>query len=396
MKKALTFFLVFTATAAFVFVLVVGPNYSAFKSLFTNTDGMAEGSEFVENTFSLKRLTEFIGEHPEFVSIVSYNVEHPDSGIFYGEHLPRTMGTLGNLFLLIEYERQISEGILSADEEINMAEVERYALPEINQNDHKGTIEFLNKLDGPVTLDHAMQAVLQFRSLALADYFWFRLGEENLRALMDSLALPNTEMPVPFSGIYTVIHPKLVTHPTDARQHFNDLNEIPRKELFSRMIDAARYYAEHEEAQFNRKKLMESKRLAMSFIEERDALAFFPKTTARDITDVLYKLWHNELLSPEISQAVKEKLRWSMNSDPIQRSFRDYGALYDNRMGMLSGLDFGTSIYDGHTSVQAVFFDELPVAFWLHMSANHMQEDYQQRLIWGPALYETTKAQTEQ
>lgn len=56
----------------------------------------------------------------------------------------------------------------------------------------------------------------------------------------------------------------------------------------------------------------------------------------------------------------------------------------------MSGIDFGTSIYDGHTSAQAVFFDKLPVAFWLHLSANHMQEDYQQRLIWDPALYETT------
>lgn len=26
----------------------------------------------------------------------------------------------------------------------------------------------------------------------------------------------------------------------------------------------------------------------------------------------------------------------------------------------------------------------------LHFPANHMQEDYQQRLIWDPALYETT------
>ncbi|MDZ7756370.1 hypothetical protein [Rhodohalobacter sp.] len=48
------------------------------------------------------------------------------------------------------------------------------------------------------------------------------------------------------------------------------------------------------------------------------------------------------------------------------------------------------STYDGHTSVQAVFFDRLPVGFWVHMSANYMQEDYQQRLIWDPALYETT------
>ena len=41
--------------------------------------------------------------------------------------------------------------------------------------------------------------------------------------------------------------------------------------------------------------------------------------------------------------------------DSMKRSFKDYGAFYDTRMGMLSGIDFGTSAYDDHTSVQAIF-----------------------------------------
>jgi hypothetical protein len=133
----------------------------------------------------------------------------------------------------------------------------------------------------------------------------------------------------------------------------------------------------------------------MSFIEERNSLKFFPQTTAADITDLLARLWRNEIISAEVSEAVKDKMSWAFNADGIQRSFTDYGAFYDARMGMLSGIDYGTSIYDDHTSVQAVFFDKLPVAFWLHMSANHMQEDYQQRLIWDPALFETTLEQIE-
>ena len=53
--------------------MVIGANYSAFKSLFANSDGMTEGAEYIENTF-LKTLTEFIGKKPEYVSIVSFNV----------------------------------------------------------------------------------------------------------------------------------------------------------------------------------------------------------------------------------------------------------------------------------------------------------------------------------
>ncbi|HBQ61789.1 MAG TPA: hypothetical protein DD671_19825, partial [Balneolaceae bacterium] len=109
--------------------------------------------------------------------------------------------------------------------------------------------------------------------------------------------------------------------------------------------------------------------------------------------DLMARLLRKEVISAEVSEQIMAKLRWPMGSEPIARSFEDYGAIYDNRMGLLAGIDFGTSTYDGHTSVQAIFFDQLPVGFWVHMSANHMQEDFQQRLIWDPALYETTLQQ---
>jgi len=376
--------------------MVIGLNYSAFESLFTNRDGMADGSEYIENTYSLKTLTEFISEKPEFVSIVSFNVNNPDSGIYYGADIPRTMGALGNIFLLIEYERQVAEGILNPYELVALDEIEKYLLPQINQNAHEGAMAFLKKNETPITNDEAMQAMVQFNSLAIADYFWFKLGLENLRALMDSLALPNTEMPVPFSGIYTVLAPNLTpTASEEATINLQAKSSMKRDSLFSQMIEIAREYELVDSFSSMRIDIMEKDRIDMSFIEERDALTLFPQTTASDITNLLTRLLKNEIISPEVSEAVKAKMGWALNSDSMQRSFSDYGAIYDGRMGMLSGLDFGTSIYDGHTSVQAVFFDKLPVAFWLHMSANHMQEDYQQRLIWDPALYETTVQQIE-
>jgi hypothetical protein len=377
--------------------MVIGFNYSAFKSLFANADGMADGAEYIENTYSLKTLTEFIGEKPEFVSIVSFNVNDPDSGIFYGPEIPRTMGALSNIFLLIEYERQVADGELDPDDLVGLDEIEKYLLPQVNQNAHEGAMAFLTEDESAITNDEAMRAMVQFNSLAIADYFWFKLGEENIRALMDSLALSNTEMPIPFSGIYISLNREislLVIEPYDE----NDLIltvDSSRSFNHELMLDVAFEYHMFEESSSKVKKYFEENRLNMSFIEERNSLKFFPQTTAADITDLLARLWRNEIISAEVSEAVKDKMSWAFNADGIQRSFTDYGAFYDARMGMLSGIDYGTSIYDDHTSVQAVFFDKLPVAFWLHMSANHMQEDYQQRLIWDPALFETTLEQIE-
>lgn len=396
MKRALIFLAVFVAVAVATYALVIIPNYSAFKTLYANNDGMRDGYEYIESTYSLKTLTEFIGEKPEFFSIVSYNVNDPDSGIYYNPDELSTLGAMGNLFLLIEYERQIENGLLDPDALVDLEEIEKYLLPQINQNAHEGAMEYLTAEEVPVTNDNAMRAMLEYNSLALSDYFWFKLGEDNLRALMDSLSLETTEMPVPFSGYYSVIAPHISpTVSADARENLDYFTEMSRDSMFAEMIETAYTFINDAQQNAMRKQFIEDERLAMSFIEERDALQLLPHTTAREITGLLTQLLNNEIINEEVSTGVKNKLRWPMDSEPIKRSFSDYGAIYDNRMGMLSGIDFGTSIYDGHTSVQAVFFDDLPVAFFIHLSSNHMQEDYQQRLIWDPALFETTIEQIE-
>ncbi|MBD3615306.1 MAG: serine hydrolase [Gracilimonas sp.] len=380
MKRALKFLLVFLTAAAAVFAMVIGLNYSGFKTLFENKRGMAEGSQYIENTYSLKGLAQFVGEHPEWVSITSYNVNNPDSGIYYQAEMPRALGATSNLFLLIEYERQVAEGMLDPAEVINLEEIKQFALPEISENNHQKLVEEFE--DGTAPLDDVVLAMLQNSDLVAADYLWFRLGEENIRAVMDTLNMPETSRPLPFSGMYITINPSL-----------NDTSKLDESNFSSfaeRAIDETLKLKNDPDYNQKIKEQFKDDRLSITFMQERDALAYFPRATTNQLTALMAELLDNNIISQSVSEQVKQKLRWPMGSEPIARSFEDYGAIYDNRMGLLGGIDFGTSIYDGHTSVQAIFFDQLPVGFWVHMSANHMQEDYQQRLIWDPALYETT------
>lgn len=381
MKRALKFFLVILAVVLFVFSLVIGLNYSGFKTLFQNEKGMAEGSQYIENTYSLKGLTQFIGEHPEWVSITSFNVNEPDSGIYFQPDIPRTLGATANLFLLIEYERQVAEGLLDPAEEVTLKEINTFALPEISQNNHNKLIEAFDNQSAP--LDDVVIAMLQNSDLVSADYIWFKLGEENIRSLIDILDVSEKALPLPFSGMYTRINPSL--------SDTSNLREIDFSEFSEQAIDLGNRIKDDPDYNQQLKNQFNKDRLSLTFMEERDALAYFPQATTNELANFMLRLYNNEVISEEVSENVKQKLRWPMGSDPIARSFEDYGAIYDNRMGLLGGIDFGTSIYDGHTSVQAVFFDRLPVGFWVHMSANYMQEDYQQRLIWDPALYETTQ-----
>lgn len=373
--------LVFVGVIAGIYLLVIGPNYSAWQTLRENQGGMAEGVEFVENTYSLKGLTNFIARHPEYVSITSYNMDHPDSGIYFQSNVPRSLGTTANLFLLIEYERQVEEGILDPSEIISRSEIEKFTLPDISQNSHESFLDAIGAKQ--VTLDEILSATIEHNDLAASDYVWFRLGENNIRNLIANLGLPKESTPLPFSGMYITINPAL-----------SDTSGFHSGDLSSFEFESIQNAGNLSEDKGFRKRVrdqFDEDRLSLTFMKERDALTYFPKATTKDLAELMASLLKKEIISENVSERVLEKLRWPLGADPmIKSSFEDYGAVYDNRMGMLSGIDFGTSIYDGHTSVQAVFFDQLPVAFWMHMSSNHMNKDFQQRLIWDPALYETT------
>ena len=344
---------------------------------------MREGYEYVEKTFSLKGLAEFVGEHPEYMSVVSFNVNQPDSGIYYGADIPRAQGAMSNLFLIMEYERQVLAKEIDPSQEVDVADIERLFLPQISESAHNSSLEALEILseDGNLTLDEVVATMVETNGLALSDYVWFKLGKENIFNLMSRLDLKITEPPLPFSGLDLSIQPTISDTTTPAS--------------YEEVIDLAKRFNTDDTFNSETKELFRDERLNLSFIQEKDALAEFPQTTAMEMATLMAELQKEELISKAVSKAVKEKLKWVFGGEAIKRSFSNYGAIYDNRMGMLSGIDFGTSIYDGHTSAQAVFFDQLPVAFFIHLSANHMQEDYQQRLIWDPALYETTIKEIE-
>jgi len=375
LKSIIKFLSLFFVSAVFIFGIVFGLGWEGFQTLFQNEEGLAEGSEWIEKTFSLKGLTEYIAENPQHVSVVSFNVNDPDSGIFYNAETPRTMGALQNLLLLIEYERQAELGQIDPEKTVTPNELTPYLLPGIGESNHREALKNIPPDEnGYLKTDKLVGAMVQYNDPAIADWLWFQLGKEHVLNLPALLNLNHTDAPLPYSGIYLGISP-----------HYegDSLNQRI-------MIEAAQKYAGDEAFHAKIKQLFREEGLGLTFMEERDALSRFPQTQPKEFARLMARIQREELISEAVSRRIKEKLGWVMQSQNIADSFESYGAMYDNRMGLLNGADFGTSAYDEHTSAQAVFFDRLPVGFWIHMSANHMQEDFQQRLIWDPALFETT------
>lgn len=390
--RLLKFVAVFLVTAIIIFGLVLGLNWKAFKTFLDNRESMMEGAELVTSASSLSTLVDFIESHPEYVSVASKVITAPDSAFYYQENRPRVMGASANIFILLAGAMEIEAGSMSADEPVLWADITRYQLPDVHQSDHEqafNTAKARGWIDdkNSISIDRALRLLAEFNSLALADYFWWRINPHTWEQIRQELELHQTELPLPYSGLYQAIAPGLQEQ--DVPAILSQWQEAPSDEWREYVTGLSEVYRSESAARESVRELLASERLGSTFMEERDAMILFPKTTAAEMLQVLEKLWNDEAVSPEVSRMVKGWMRWPMETQRgVRNDFEDYGALYDSRMGLLNGFDFGTSAYTGDVTVQAVFFDQLPIAFWFHMSSNHMHQDFQQRLIIDPAFIE--------
>lgn len=395
MARLFKFFAAFFVTAIVIFGATLAFNWDAFNTFYDNRDAMVEGSQWVEETYSLRGLSYYIDQNPDHVSIVSRVIETPDSTIRFMENVKRPMGTTANFFILLATADMIESGEVSADSPVSWNAVTNHQLPGVNRSEHEQSYDaasergWLNNND-ELSLDNAMRLLAEFNTLSLADELWWQIGRDRWEAMADTLAIKNTDMPLPYSGLYITISPEIRGMEASDIYDFELVKE-PQAYRDS-VIERADNFLNDPEFRENTLTYMEENRLGNTFMQERDALALFPKTTASEITTLLEDLVKDDLISPGVSRRVKEWMKWPMERQSgIKRDFTNYGAIYDNRMGLLNGIDFGTSKYTGDTTVQAVFFDRIQIAFWFHMSSNHMHQDFQQRLIFDPAMIEQMK-----
>lgn len=394
MKRFLKLLGVFLGVAIVVLGIVIGLSWEAVKTTFKNQEGLAEGSEWVEKTYSLKGLSEFIGSHPGNVSIVSYTLNKPDSGIYYQADRRRTMGGLVNLLYIIEYVHQVESGILNPESSIAFSELDKYDLPDVKEGVHEDVREFWQAQgwidEGSIKLKYLAHTLAEFNDPILSDYFYYKLGRSQLRQLYETLDLTATNRPLPYIGYYITINPSITNK--SPKEHLDSLQKLPRKD-FERIVRInAKKYINNSSSRSRIRKQFRRNGLPLSFIQQREFNRLLPTTTARQLAHVMEALAKGNLFTYlDLEQKIRGILDWPMQNSQMKQDFVTYGAIYDSRIGILNGVDFGVSEYTNRTYLQCVMFDDLPVGFWFHASSNYMNQDFQQRLIWDPALQETVR-----
>jgi hypothetical protein len=392
--RILKFIGVFLGTLILTFFVVFGFNLDALKTLYNNSGDLQEGQKWVSKATSLKGLTQYIGSNPQHSTIVSRSVSNPDTTIAYRADNPRTMGTLSNFFLIATYARLVENGQIDPNALISLDKTDRFLLPYIDESHHDDAKTALQNRDlvtneGQAPLNELLQVAIIYNDLAISDFLYYKLGQQVINETFDLLELTSTDRPLPFSGLYITLHPDLAKDEFDT--HFEKLSALSKSKFQAKVLNNANRFRTDDAFHNRVTKLFEEEQgLGIGFKERRNILSLFPKSTGQELTELMIQLEQNKLISASVSERIKGMMDWPYQEQGLNNDFEYYGALYDNRLGLLNGIDYGASVYSGEPFGQAVFFDSLQVAFWFHMSSNLMHQDYQQRMMWDPALRQAT------
>jgi hypothetical protein len=397
LMRLLKFAGVFIIVAGILLGFILYVNWDAFRTVYVNRESIAEGSEWVPKTYSVDGLLEYIRLHPEQVSIVSYTVENPDKGIFYGADIPRVYGSSGIALLMAEMYRQAEAGLLNLNDTVPVENISRFVINGIEESSFTNAVRDAEKAgyitgDRQIRLDDLFYLNLVKGNLHVYDYVLVKLGRENLAELIAETGF-GIENPFPFTGLYLMSVGGLFNRSQEEQLQY--LESLDRSSLAGQAWQLTTRYLEDETFRAEVKKFTERRGLNLSFIQMRRLFNLLPRATPRKLAQLMQLVYNQSLINPDISGQVLDKLRWPENRAIVRNTMDVYAAAYDNRMSMLNGVDTGRRTGSETASVQVVMFQDLPVSMWMHMSSNFINQELQRMLISDPAFFDKAASLTD-
>ncbi len=409
--RALSFLLTFLAVAVLVVGSIFWINRDTFLAVFQNRPAILEGSEWVEKTYSLGGLIEFMAEQPQHAAMLSVPFRHvsgtdisasppegygterglapadglaqgrtpePSDGqpIRYRSDLMHPAGTLSNLMLAITYADLVTSGELDPDTQINAERVSSFHIPGLDRRHQQTFRRWKSELPAPPTIDNLVRYLLRHNDPAAGDYLFFFLGPDEVSALTRQLGGGLIEPPVPQFGLrMTALQkPAGLTLP----EHLSALGSMERSVFLEDAVAAAR-------RQWDQPRVVPEASIS-SFQDQRTLHGLYPRLQPDRFADIIASIWQNALISQPVSEILQQLLVRDPEDRLLAPHVRWYAAQFDERMSYLNGWSVAGKTKTPGFRVQIILAVDIPAGLWFHMNSNFMIQDFHNRMFYDPAI----------
>jgi hypothetical protein len=295
---------------------------------------------------------------------------------------PLVLASTMKIVVLAVYADAVVKGDIDPQEEISVADWEKYYLPNTDGGAHIGGLRSVNLESDAlgfardqtvwVTLDDLARIMIHYSGNAATDYLINRLGTENFASILALLDLRCHTMIWPTLGLSLAIYNHENPHPTVeqlkpwvAFVEGGDNSEFARlAELYLR--DRAWRQAQIEFLTSDGPGGGEN--LEEIWAYQVAASQVFPNGCAREYARLMALAATGNLISPQVSALVKEKLESVPSDWPLRLGFyRQYGGKEGITAGVTTIVSYSIpkrGPLAGLTRVVVIFANEQPLDIW--------------------------------
>ncbi len=385
--KFLKFAGVYLGFVLLIFVIVIGWNFKEFTTVFENSDGLTEGKEFVEKTYSLGGLADYIAESPDLVSVYSSELQTGKVEIQINADVPRPLGALSSVFLTIHALREFDKNPKQAYSPVDIDSIDAFFIPNVYRSIHEKSMSILHSKmqenNGKLELKELLPVLTQYNSQAIYDYLLMRYGLESIQQTAELFGYSAPLPLLPYSGIAIQIHP-IVQHKSfeTIYEELSSSDSIFTNNVFL----SSHAYIHNAGFRKNVQDIFTNHQMGISFLQEKKSYGLYIMAKPIDLTTMIRNFLKSDQISKLTKQAFLDILSWPMTDRSIKHWFHFYAGIFESRMALSSGIDIAAAQDRNDTLIQTVIFDRIPIAFWFHMSSKFINLDYQRRISWDLEL----------
>lgn len=337
--------------AAFVAGLMVR-NWETTTAAFSNMTALSEGKEEAAYLRLPADLMTYLAHHPDDVSLVAFDLENEDQGIFLQPDTTRPTTGLFKLWTLATYAEQVTTGQTDSAARVATEAIAHYHLPGINEEGR--AMQRFGSADS-VTLAQVVAAMMQANDHTAADFLLLHLGDSTLHARV-----------LPHSGLFL---------------HWMDTSQAP--------LAQAQRLAEDPAFRADVREKLRAQGLGRTIREQRDlAHATFPQRTARAFADLFARAIADSL-SPEV-RYLRRHLEQPFPADTTGRrafeAFSVHGGAFPGVIslgGYVRGSDGGR--------VVVLLMENVPLAVFYHLVQTGLDNGFVLQLLLDDAFFEEAR-----
>ncbi|HMB92150.1 MAG TPA: hypothetical protein VKP65_14960 [Rhodothermales bacterium] len=384
--------LISTGLLLFLGIVMVIAYFDTFRLMGQNMAAMGEGRELAESIRSPDDLLAYIADHPEAVSLITYEVGQEDAGVFYGADSLRPVVGVTRLLVLLDYARQTEQGLIDADSRVPLDTLASYFLPVSDQGGHDRLVQYFvaqDAIDADSTVAWEAVADAMMQGFAAAtDLLIDQLGRDQPGQLSEKLDL-SLEAPLPSNGLFLSWSNHTLTSPPE--QRLARLQSLSPAVYADSVYNLAAAYRHDFGFQWKERARLIERGTDLNLRQQRAlAQATLPRGTARAYVHLLTQALSDSLLTPAISQRLIEGIERPLG-DSTQAVFQRIGSQAGSFPGLISFVGFAQRAGSSRTRVVALFMDDLPIAVFYHLMQTGIDRGFVVQLLGDDAYVEQVR-----